>query len=456
LICHRLLTASFSLFGHITRVRHENDGMSYHGHDPDRVDWLDLGPDPDEGRTPADPRRRYVWYAGAAGLVVVALLVARTQQGPNQAAGLQSSPSRTTQSSPSHVPSSPASSGSFVDPPSTSVTVPADGLSTGPVGAVPTGPPKVTTVGHPLLDVPADWELFALGQGVLVRIQLARGRITTTPVPVSVSTDEIPAMFLVGSDRVLVRPQNDNHGYVVRDGKRPQELPEAMQGGFYLLPGPDQQHLWTNNTDGGADSTLTLVNLAGESTGVTIDVPTYAYVQGGDGTGYLLLAGIGGMYDARPGKVYRVTTGSLRASGPTRWLTVECDESLSCANVVVDRATGHRRSLPTPITSTDSSSGIISPDGKTAALMLPSDGSSSDGIQLLDLDSGAERTVQVTQKPAGSPLGPQWAWSPDSRWLFVADASGRVIIVNRGTGRATPLGTKLVQVNQLALRHRSG
>src|SRR3712207_269281 len=106
-----------------------------------------------------------------------------------------------------------------------------------------------------------------------------------------------------------------------------------------------------------------------------------------------------------------------------------------------------------PIDSVEPNSGTISPDGKTAALLRPPDGVSGYGIQLLDPNSGAIELVDVVP-PESNPLGPQWVRSPDSRWLFVTDAGGRVIIVNRRTGRATPLRTELPQVRQLALRHR--
>jgi hypothetical protein len=146
------------------------------------------------------------------------------------------------------------------------------------------------------------------------------------------------------------------------------------------------------------------------------------------------------------------------ASGPTRWLAFECDERLSCARVVIDRATRTRHRLASSADSTDQNPGTISPDGKTAALLLPSDGVSPNGIQLVDLDSGAERPVEVIPNSTGNQLDrdPSWVWSPDSRWLFVIDDSGRVIIINRATGRATPLRTQLPSVDHLALRHGTG
>jgi hypothetical protein len=394
----------------------QNDSVSNHEDDPGRVDWLDLGPDPDEGRPPAGPRRRYLWYGAAAALVVFALVLTRTQHGTNRAATSPRSPSAT--GTPIHSVSStpasptPASSGSFVDPPGTSVTVSSAGPVTGLTVPPGLGAPKVTSLGHRLLDVPADWELFAQGPGVLVRIQLALGRITTTPVPVS-GQDTLVA-FVVGSDRAIVRSLDDTTGYVVRDGKQATEVPPSLRQGAWMLPGPDQQHLWSDQAEQGQ---LALLTLDGNPTGPRIEVPGGTGVLGSDGAGQVLLAGIGGVYDARPRGAPRGTTGILLASGPTRWLTVECDDNLSCANVVIDRTSGARHTLHTPLDSMNQNSGTISPDGRTAA-MLRHDGISASGIHLLDLDSGADRAVEVTPYSPDDQLerGPYWAWSPDSRW----------------------------------------
>jgi hypothetical protein len=55
------------------------------------------------------------------------------------------------------------------------------------------------------------------------------------------------------------------------------------------------------------------------------------------------------------------------------------------------------------------------------------------------------------------PLGPDshtqsMAWSPDSRWLFVAAAGGRLVAASTRTGRAESLGVTLPAVNQVAIR----
>jgi len=409
-----------------------------HPDDPNRVDWLDLGPDPDEGKPPPDPRRHYLWYGAAAVAVVLALALTRAQHGTNRAASSTGSPSRTA------VPSSPATSASSVAP-----TDPGSFVTPSTLAPFPgRSPVAVSNVGHRLLDVPADWELFARGAGFVLRIQLATGRITRTKVPQG--NADFPVTFLVGADRVLVRPQDDSPGAVVPDDKPATVMPASIQSGTSLFPGPDLRHMWANQGSG-----LALLTLDGRPTGTTIEIPPNASVESPDGTGYLLLSGPGGTYAARPGAVHRVTSGLLLATGPTRWLTVECDDSLVCTIVVTERATGAHHTLDTATDFSSLSLGRISPDGRTAASQRFDGGVTNDGIDLLDLDSGLHRSVEVSPNTADQ-TGPSIVWSPDSRWLFAIDRTGQVVVVNRATGKATPLAVGLPGVAQLALRYGDG
>src|SRR5689334_9274203 len=58
--------------------------------------------------------------------------------------------------------------------------------------------------GRPLLGVTAGWELFGWGPEALVRIELARGRVTRTTVEPPNSSG--PVSFVVGRDWAVVRP----------------------------------------------------------------------------------------------------------------------------------------------------------------------------------------------------------------------------------------------------------
>jgi len=96
------------------------------------------------------------------------------------------------------------------------------------------------------------------------------------------------------------------------------------------------------------------------------------------------------------------------------------------------------------------SNGVLSPDGTLAAMAGPTDETGLAALHLIDLRSGADHqsTIMVD---TNSGVGYGWAWSPDSQWLFVADAAGIIRAVNRN-GQAHLLDTHLPAIEQLAVR----
>ena len=173
---------------------------------------------------------------------------------------------------------------------------------------------------------------------------------------------------------------------------------------------------------------------------------------GSDGAGYLVFRATGGLYDARPSGLRRITAGALLAVGPTRWLTLECDDRHRCRSAVVDRGTGARRAVAATL-SANAPPGVIAPDGATAALFdTAPDGTVT--LYLLDLASGRSRPIDW---PIEQAVGDGTAvWSPDSRWLFSAGADGAIYAVDRATARVTPLGVSLPALTQLAVRPAAG
>ncbi|HEV2887818.1 MAG TPA: hypothetical protein VGX49_12960 [Jatrophihabitans sp.] len=408
------------------------------------VDWLDLGPDPDLDRGHQPPRRWRWWCALVAAMVVAALLLTRNEHADPLAAqpgGTSSRPvvsgsaiaARPLPHSPKQGRGLPGSA-----PPATSTVEPA---------VANANLVKVTTLGHPLLDVPADWELFGQGQGIVVRIELRNGRVTRTAVPEVGSAR--PIFFVVGHDRAIVHPMDSAPGYVVHDGKPATQLPPALDQAASALPGPDPWHVWAE-TETGTASALSLLTLDGLPAGIQIPIPKDATVQASDRAGHVLMFGIGGMYDARPDGMHRITSGTLLAVGPTRWLTLECDENYHCASVVIDRTGGHRHVLATPLDAYEQNSGAISPDGRTAALLQPN-GMGTSNVHLLDMTTGRDRVTGVTTSSDQTTGGRTFVWSPDGRWLFVTDGSGRLLAINR-TGRSIVVDAPVGAIDQIALR----
>ena len=385
----------------------------------DGVEWLDAEPPPNPPAGPGWPR--WAWYVLLGAVIVIAgLVLALTRYSGKHAAA----PSRT----PTLTPSSTTSSAS--------TSAPAPEASIEPTPSV-----SVTRLGHPLLNVPAGWQLFARDSDAVYRIELATGRVTRTTAPITSSGP--PTLLVVGPHQVLVHGWDSGGGWLVRDGRPARALTGLLASAGPLLPGPKPGQLWVQTGDE-QHQRMTLVGLDGRPTGVSLPVP-YA---GSDGAGYLLATLVGGTYNVLPNGPHRITTGAVLAVGPTGWLAEECDDRHRCTLDIIDRTSGEHRVLR-PTRDDEFSGGQLSPDGTLAAVVGPTDESGATALHLIDLRSGADHRMTI-MVDTNAGVGYQWAWSPDSRWLFVADAAGQIRAVSRN-GQVHTLDTHLPAVEQLAL-----
>jgi hypothetical protein len=336
--------------------------------------------------------------------------------------------------------------------------------STASPGVVPTPAVPVTILGHPLLGVHARWELFGRGPGVVVRIQFARGRITRTAHPALSSGGAVT--FVTDAEGALVRPIDFVPGYLIPDGEPARAAPAALDAGGPVFPGPDPRHLWVSSST--SDDRMVLVGMDGRRTGPSIAAPPQSSPVNTslfaipDQTGYLLFPGIGGVYDVRPSGTSRVTTGTVLAVGPTRWLTAVCNNHARCRPVVIDRSTGVGYPLNTPVPlstrlngAVPSTAGVISPDGSTVAVLV---GSPQARIEIIDLVTGTAHALPLRIDLSEVDMGWAWesmVWSPDSRWLFIAN--GDLYVVSQRTRQITnlshTLGSTLPQLFQLSMRN---
>jgi hypothetical protein len=407
---------------------------------PDDVDFLDIGRERGAGAASRLRRRPksllFLAAAAAVAVAVAGIAVARSGGSP---AGSPTTPSRAVGSRSSAPGPSPAASSGAI--------------------AAPAAP--VTILVHPLLGVHAGWELYGRGPGVVVRIQFARGRITRTAYPALLSGG--PVTFVTDAEGALVRPIDLVPGYLIPDGEPAREAPGALDAGGPAFPGPDPRHLWVPGST--SDDQMVLVGLDGRRAGPSIAAPPQGSSVNAslfavpDMTGYLLFPGAGGVYDVRPGGTSRVTTGTVLAAGPTRWLTAACDSNARCRPVVTDWSAGVRHPLSTRLNGAVlPAGGVISPDGATAAVLV---GSPRARIEIIDLATGAAHALPLRIDLSEAGTGWAWesmAWSPDSQWLFAA-ASGGLYAVSQRTGQVTnlshTLGPALPQLFQLSMRNES-
>ncbi len=307
-------------------------------------------------------------------------------------------------------------------------------------------PVAVTGLGRPLLGVTAGWELFGRGDGRVVRVELARGRVTVTALPVLLSTG--PVSFVVTADRALVRSIDQVAGYVVPDGRPAVPLPPSLGQIGPAFAGPRAGTVWVQSGDG-PSAVMQLRAVRGGPILAAIPVPENGlWEMSSDSAGYLLLRLTGGQYLATPSGLRRITTGAMLASGARTFLTLECDEVHHCRPVVTDRATGARRSLRASL-SAATPPGVVAPDGRTAAMFRVSrEGAST--LYVLDLVTGTQRTIDL---PINSDvIEGSVVWSPDSRWLLAAGTDEEISAVDPATGQVTKLGVSLPPLTQLAVR----
>lgn len=386
------------------------------------IEWLDAAPpEPPEGGRPGGSWR---WYAlGFVALAAVVVVVAVQRRPAHKAAPTVPPPPTRTEQQLTLQASSSQPSGPLLSPSAPPITV--------------------TNLGGPLLDVPRSWELFARNPDAVLRIQLATGRVVRTETPAVLSDG--PMSFLAGPHQVIVKAWQGG-GVMIRDGQRAQQLSGTLAIGGAILPGPGPGQLWVPSSgDPDNPQQVQLVDFNGRR-GEDISIP----VNGSptpDGAGYLLSTLTGGVYDIRPGSLRRITTGAVLAVGPTSWLTEECDEQHSCTTDVVDRSTGVHHVLG-PGADSDSPTGLTSPDSSTAAVLH---GEEPLTLSMLDLSSGVDHPTGVEIDRDDAYSGTSMVWTPDGRWLIVADMSGHLVAVDHA-GHSHVLTNRITGISQVALR----
>jgi hypothetical protein len=389
---------------------------------------LQLGPNPDRRfRLP-----RLSWRWRVAGIVVVAAAVAAPLVINTHRHGV---PAR-------HRPVAP-----IVHAPSTVLTR----ISS------TTAPPFVRQELRHLLGGSGHWQLFGRSDRSIVRVQLARGRITTTAVPALESTGAVS--FVVGSWGAFVRPYDYVPAYLIPDG-RPARMPgRNLQCGGPALPGPRPGTMWLASCKSSSRAVL-LTRADGTRTGIAVQVPRGHSILSAlpDGRGNLVFpgfetfpgpAGSERTLDVGPGGTTVVTRRDrLVAIGATRWLLERCGFH-RCQAIVVNRTTGARRTLP-GVDAPTQAPGLISPDGRTAALLDAATKPAS--IALLNLTTGALHVVPIS----ADVVDPQaLVWSPGSRTLFALDRRGILCAVSRQTKQVIWYLTSMLDLptlHQVAIR----
>jgi hypothetical protein len=320
--------------------------------------------------------------------------------------------------------------------------------------AAPPPPVTVTNFGHPILGLRGGWQLIGLDANGVVAVEFARGQIVRTSLP-RLAGDGIVSL-VPASGEVLVRPLDNVPGYVVPDGEPARPLTGVLAHGGYLLPGPTPAQQWLDYGE------LMLVGPGGKPEHSQLPEAAMLWATQvpviSDGHGGLILTGASGtVYDANDSALRPISALPF-AVGPRNWLGLQCDNG-NCSNVVISAATGVARTLPGPASYADPwpwrvLPGVASPDGTSAAVIVPGKSESQARLDLVNMNSGA--VLQVPVPVAQDSSSRSLAWSPDSRWLFVVTAYGGLAIVNARTGQPGILSLGLSGLRQIVIRPAAG
>lgn len=328
--------------------------------------------------------------------------------------------------------------------------------------AVPTPPapllpspsrPAVTAVSSPMspitfeflggFEAGARWELFVRTDTELIRIQPAAGRVTHTVLPALLTSG--PVALLPEPDAVVIRPLDAVPGYRVPDGLLPVPLSGLLAGHGPALPGPGAGQLWVPTAD---DRAMDLVGLDGVGSTFSIPLGTDDGLPRADGAGGLLIRRPRGVFDVGDRRDLLVTEGEVIAAGGGRFLARECGPS-ACRLVVAD-VHGKRRVLsgaPARLRG-DRWSGVISPDGRRAALPDPVTGQ----VHVLDLDTGTDLPTAATADLLVA-TGGALAWLPGSTRLVIIESSRSVALVDAISGGRKGFWLTVGPAYQLAVRN---
>jgi hypothetical protein len=378
---------------------------------------------PDEGWFSVDPngrpeeeasraRRRPSFLAVLLGLVVVAIAVVAWVN--------HSDASRPT---------------STPTPPSSTPSASASGRSATDTSPLPTRigaqPPATSSLGGAPLGRTAPWDLFILRTDELVRIEMATGRMTSTPMQLPEGSVLIPF-----SDRVLAQDVYDGTGRVVGEDGRDRAAAGFPAG--FLAPVPGKDRVWWAPTDCCAGAPVEQRGADGRvvaGTAVALPPDMWPGSIRSDGDDALVVDGTDGAYRLDGSGLRRITTGVVLGAARRGWVVNECDDAHVCRLALVDRAGYARHDLGPGLVSP--LGGSMDPTGHLAVVIENRD--TGNVSFLVDLDTGVRTQVAGVSPVTGPSDAAPVVWSPGSRWFVVSDAAVGVVAVEAATGHLTSL-----------------
>ncbi len=308
-------------------------------------------------------------------------------------------------------------------------------LEPAPIGAAPSWtewnypvPPALQRLAEPT-------ELVALTtNGVLHRLEFPSGVVRSIDTG---AAGRNASMYVSGDSLVL---QQFDSLMLLRPGVPVREVDIGVSIGSVIPRGDTGTFLVAPNEWSGGPPPLWVVDETGTATSLAkadnpladnADFPLQFLP-----TGELLVFDAGGTYVVPDtGTPQRLSPGLLFATGRRHVIVRECDATLQCEFVLIDLASGERRTTPLDVDDRFAfySQGSVAPDGGT---LLYADWTGSEPANfLVDLGTGAAVDVELLRS-AAIDVGPLDYWATDSSGVFLRTGSSIAFLPRDGTAGA--------------------
>jgi hypothetical protein len=335
--------------------------------------------------------------------------------------------------------------------PTTSTALPTTEAST-TLAPTTTAPERVTTtttystaVVPPLPDAAGLVIYESTNSGEVLRIDLGTGAVQRRRPPLG-------GRAVAGPWVVLAR----QGGFAIADGSYDGQSPvygvvDGADGGVArlaewtsddtgsvpprVLGAAEPDEVWaSNDTMNGGPSTVKRVRLDGTVTAGPVTLPRYGTVMGADGPGALAVQSAGGFYratiDGDQATMERLWPRVPLAYSQGALLDLDCNDTLQCSLIVVDRATGAARPVPGDMIDrvVPSFDHTLSADGHWLVNVDYDNGGNTTKVSVYDLTTGA-LVMQDDAMPSNYGFvapGQTAQFSADGRWLTYFNLSGGI------------------------------
>jgi hypothetical protein len=279
-----------------------------------------------------------------------------------------------------------------------------------------------------------------------------------------------PGPLVIGDGWVVIADPYGEQIWVVGDDGSRQQVDLGEPWGLLWQAGTDR--FWRPPDQLGWDrpafnepTIYEEIDLAGEPTGVVLELPFDTWSWQVDPGGGLLVERAGKLYTVDESSISLIGTGEVVALSGDIALMRDCDEQLECGLFVVDRSSGDVRPLPVETVAGEPMAvegmwgwfggveNTISPDQAMCAVMVTAD----DGpvLALLDLRSGV--VVEIGDE---GEFPSTVIWSPDGRFMFFLDGNdgfgsfegGDLVAYDRRSGGMFPAVSNSLEWRTLGVR----